>query len=149
MVNVKIGEGSKSKLTAESLLDFQVHVTLDGDPLSEREMKALLASSGGLVSLRGRWVELNRDKLAGALAHWKVERESEDGGIAESSSEKPLRDLLAKLRPYQQTGVHWLGFITRMRLGARLADDMGLGKKTIQVIALLLHLKAEPRCGAS
>ena len=47
--------------------------------------------------------------------------------------------LQATLRPYQQTGVHWLYFLTRLGLGACLADDMGLGK-TIQVLALLLVL---------
>jgi non-specific serine/threonine protein kinase len=51
------------------------------------------------------------------------------------------RELRAQLRPYQQAGVNWLGFLTRLGLGACLADDMGLGK-TIQVIALLLHDKA-------
>ena len=42
----------------------------------------------------------------------------------------------ATLRPYQQTGVQWLYFLTQLGLGACLADDMGLGK-TIQVLALL------------
>jgi superfamily II DNA or RNA helicase len=47
-------------------------------------------------------------------------------------------DLLkATLRPYQQTGLNWLWFLSELGLGACLADDMGLGK-TIQVIALLL-----------
>ena len=41
------------------------------------------------------------------------------------------------LRPYQQTGLNWLWFLSELGLGACLADDMGLGK-TIQVIALLL-----------
>ncbi len=41
------------------------------------------------------------------------------------------------LRPYQERGVGWLGFLGRLGLGACLADDMGLGK-TAQVIADLL-----------
>ncbi|MDD2732852.1 MAG: DEAD/DEAH box helicase [Desulfuromonadaceae bacterium] len=45
--------------------------------------------------------------------------------------------LLATLRPYQQTGLNWLWFLSELGLGACLADDMGLGK-TIQVISLLL-----------
>ena len=47
----------------------------------------------------------------------------------------------AQLRPYQQTGVSWLRFVTGLGLGACLADDMGLGK-TVQVIGLLLHRKS-------
>jgi non-specific serine/threonine protein kinase len=50
--------------------------------------------------------------------------------------------LLAQLRPYQQTGVQWLRFISQLGLGGCLADDMGLGK-TIEVLAMLLQRKAE------
>jgi non-specific serine/threonine protein kinase len=56
----------------------------------------------------------------------------------------PGPELQATLRHYQQVGVSWLRFATRLGLGACLADDMGLGK-TIQVIALLLVLRREQR----
>ena len=46
------------------------------------------------------------------------------------------------LRPYQAKGVGWLAFLEKWGLGACLADDMGLGK-TPQLLAFLLHLKAE------
>jgi SNF2 family DNA or RNA helicase len=48
------------------------------------------------------------------------------------------------LRPYQALGAGWLSFLEQWNLGACLADDMGLGK-TVQLIAFLLHLKAEKR----
>jgi len=44
------------------------------------------------------------------------------------------------LRPYQERGLSWLGFLRQFQFGACLADDMGLGK-TIETIALLLHDK--------
>ncbi len=47
--------------------------------------------------------------------------------------------LKATLRPYQDVGLRWLGFLARLGFGACLADDMGLGK-TVQVLALLLTL---------
>jgi non-specific serine/threonine protein kinase len=52
--------------------------------------------------------------------------------------------LQATLRPYQSHGVAWLRLLAELGLGACLADDMGLGK-TIQVLALLLRLRAA--CG--
>ncbi|HSS85125.1 MAG TPA: SNF2-related protein, partial [Reyranella sp.] len=52
----------------------------------------------------------------------------------------PGDTLKADLRPYQDAGLRWLGFLSRLGLGACLADDMGLGK-TIQVLALLLTLR--------
>jgi hypothetical protein len=54
----------------------------------------------------------------------------------------PGAELKATLRPYQQAGVRWLYLLTRLGLGACLADDMGMGK-TIQVLSLLLVLKRE------
>jgi SNF2 family DNA or RNA helicase len=40
------------------------------------------------------------------------------------------------LRPYQERGYSWLGFLRRWGFGACLADDMGLGK-TVQALALI------------
>ncbi|HSZ56909.1 MAG TPA: DEAD/DEAH box helicase [Tepidisphaeraceae bacterium] len=83
VVSVKVGERNKSRLGADALLEFSVNVALDGEPLSEDELRAMLESSGGLVSLRGKWVEVDRDRLAEALDHWKkVEREARGGGIS-------------------------------------------------------------------
>lgn len=50
--------------------------------------------------------------------------------------------LRAELRPYQQTGLDWLAFLWRHRLGGILADDMGLGK-TVQMLALMLHTREQ------
>lgn len=49
--------------------------------------------------------------------------------------------LNASLRPYQLNGLNWLWTCSKLGLGSCLADDMGLGK-TIQVLSLLLRLKA-------
>ncbi len=46
------------------------------------------------------------------------------------------RGVNATLRPYQQHGVDWLGFLKAAGLGGVLADDMGLGK-TLQTICTL------------
>jgi len=74
-VNVKIGDAAKSKLGADALLDFQLAVTLDGQPLTENDLRELLSGGQGLVRLRGRWVEVDREKLRETLDHWKhVER---------------------------------------------------------------------------
>ena len=83
VVNVKIGERAKGSLGAGALLDFSVRVALDGEPLDENELQDILRSSGGLVLLHGKWVEVDRDKLAEALKHWKqVERRAENGGLS-------------------------------------------------------------------
>ena len=78
-VNVKIGNRAAG-LGMETLLDFNVSISLDGDTLSDEEWEQLLADGDGLVQLKGRWVEVDRDKLNSVLAHWKkVQREADDG----------------------------------------------------------------------
>ncbi len=82
LVSVKIGDAVKSKLGVDALLDFSASVTLDGQTMTDQELQDLLASTNGLVRLRGQWVEVDSDQLAAALDHWKkVEREARDGGI--------------------------------------------------------------------
>lgn len=53
---------------------------------------------------------------------------------------KPTADLEGELRSYQQTGLNWMSFLAKTRLGGILADDMGLGK-TLQTLCLLRHTK--------
>jgi non-specific serine/threonine protein kinase len=42
---------------------------------------------------------------------------------------KTSRAFAARLRHYQQDGLNWLFYLHKMRLGACLADDMGLCKR--------------------
>ncbi len=81
-VNVTINTRKGSALSAEALLNFSVNTVLDGEPLTNSELEQLLESSGGLVKLKGKWVEVDREKLAAALAQWKqVESESQRSGL--------------------------------------------------------------------
>jgi non-specific serine/threonine protein kinase len=83
VVSVKVGDAAKSKLGAEALLDFSVSVGLDGQALTEAELRDLLAGPGGLVRLKGQWVEVDKEKLEAALRHGKqVEREARGGGMS-------------------------------------------------------------------
>jgi hypothetical protein len=83
VVNVTVGDRVKSKLGVDALLDFSVNVTLDGESLSEDEMRSILESASGLIPLRGRWIEVDREKLTEALKHWKqVERDARGGEIS-------------------------------------------------------------------
>ncbi len=79
-VSVRIGEAKKSALGLDALLDFQVGVALGGAQLSAAEIKGLLASSSGLVLLKGQWVEVDKEKLAAALDHWNKAKAAARGG---------------------------------------------------------------------
>ncbi len=79
-VQVKIGQAESSRVGTDGLLDFSVNLALDGQPLSQAEQQAVLAATDGLALLRGRWVEVDREKLQQALEHWgKVEKAHAQG----------------------------------------------------------------------
>ncbi|EQD51798.1 Non-specific serine/threonine protein kinase, partial [mine drainage metagenome] len=81
--SVRIGGTPPVSLGAAAMLDFSVALTLEGEPLTREEQRELLAASGGLLRLRGRWVEADGEQLAEALAHWRrIEREVRDGGLS-------------------------------------------------------------------
>src|SRR5881628_3039289 len=82
-VTVRVGEKRPSAVGMDALLDFSVAVALGDEKLTAAEVRQLLASSGGLVRLRGQWVELDRERLREVLAHWeRVRREAEEGGLS-------------------------------------------------------------------
>lgn len=71
-VTVTVGTRAPSKLGLDSLLDFRVATTLDGEELSETELRLLLAGTENLVLLRGRWVEVDRAKLQRRLDQFRA-----------------------------------------------------------------------------
>src|SRR2546428_8927032 len=82
-VAVRVGEKKPSAVGMDALLDFSVAVALGDEKLTGAEVRQLLASSGGLVRLRGQWVELDRERLREVLAHWeRVRHAAEDGGLS-------------------------------------------------------------------
>ena len=78
-VKVNIGK-SASGLGMDAMLDFDLSLSLDGETLSAIEWDQLMAGGDGLVRLKGRWVELDRDKLDSVLAHWKKVQSAAGGG---------------------------------------------------------------------
>ena len=66
-VSATVGTKPPSGIGADALLDFRIDVTLDGETLTAAEIRQLLAAQSGLQMVRGRWVELDADKLAQML----------------------------------------------------------------------------------
>jgi superfamily II DNA or RNA helicase len=80
VAQIAIGSKQASGLGVAALLDFNVEVTLDGEALTEQEIRSLLSGTDGLAFLRGRWVQIDRDALSATLARWsEVERAHADG----------------------------------------------------------------------
>lgn len=78
---VRLGDREPARMGADALLDFSVNLALDGQPLSDKEQRELLAAGDGLLRLRGKWVEVNRQRLDQALSHWQQLQEESAEGI--------------------------------------------------------------------
>ena len=82
-VTATVGGKTTSGLGKDALLDFRMEVTLDGEPLTAAEIKELLAKSDGLSLVRGRWVEVDRERLSRMLEHFQmVERHAANSGLS-------------------------------------------------------------------
>ena len=82
-VSVKIDTKNSSGIGVDALLHFSVGMSLNGETLNPSEIAQLLEATGGLVPLKGKWVEVDKEKLQEALAHWQdVERDVRRKGIS-------------------------------------------------------------------
>jgi non-specific serine/threonine protein kinase len=81
-VKATIGGRPPSQMGMDALLDFRMEVTLDGEKLSGDEIKQLWAHSDGLVLIRGKWVEVNRERLRRTLDEFEaIERRAASDGL--------------------------------------------------------------------
>lgn len=81
-LSVTIGSTPATAIDTDTLLDVSAVLTLEGAPLTDAERASLLATSASLVMLRGKWIEVDRDRLNEVLDHWKTaERAVKQGGM--------------------------------------------------------------------
>lgn len=66
-LNVKMGEEKPSLLGFDSLISLQPVLVVDGVELTKTDIKKLLQQSEGLALLKGKWVEVDHDKLRALL----------------------------------------------------------------------------------
>ncbi len=82
-VKVTVGAGRPAGVGLDAIMDFHAELTLDGDPVSESEWRAIASGTESLVQIRGKWVEVDREKIDEVLAHWKaIERARSEGGVS-------------------------------------------------------------------
>jgi hypothetical protein len=82
-VKATVGGRVPSKLGMDALLDFRMEVSLDGEALSAAEIKQLLADTDGLALVRGKWVEIDHDRLSRTLDQFRaVERRAAADGLS-------------------------------------------------------------------
>ncbi|WFU39850.1 DEAD/DEAH box helicase [Bradyrhizobium sp. CB82] len=82
-VKATIGGRAPSQMGMDALLDFRMEVTLEGEKLSAAEIKRLLAQSDGLVLVRGKWVEVDHERLRRTFDEFEAaERRAASDGLS-------------------------------------------------------------------
>jgi non-specific serine/threonine protein kinase len=82
-VKATVGGTAPSQVGMDALLDFRMEVTLDGEKLSAAEIKRLLAHSDGLALIRGKWVEVDHERLSRTLEQFEaIERRAATDGLS-------------------------------------------------------------------
>jgi len=70
-VTATVGTKPAGAFGKDALLDFRMDVTLDGESLTAREVKDILASANGLALIRGQWVEVDNQRLKRTMAQFQ------------------------------------------------------------------------------
>ncbi|MFZ2280962.1 MAG: DEAD/DEAH box helicase [Prosthecobacter sp.] len=124
-VSVTIDAPKKSSLHAGALLNFKIAASLEGEPLTAAEWEKLLSADTGLVSLRGRWIEVDGAQLQEVMSHWeRVQHATGEGGIGFLDGMRMLAGFDPRLAAVEEAGteaVHdWSDIIAGKNLAAVL-----------------------------
>src|SRR5262249_22483699 len=126
-VKATVGGKAPSNLGLDALLDFQLEVTLNGESLSKAEIKRLLAQSDGLAFIRGKWVEVDRERLTRTLAKFEaVERRAASDGLSFGEAMRMLAGAgIAEHGAAEQADLDWSQTIAGPWLAETLAGLRG------------------------
>jgi len=112
----------QNKVDADSLLAFNRRLALGDAELTEAEMRELLRSEGGLMFLKGRWVEVDKERLQEALDQWeRIRSEVRGGALTFSQGMRLLAGLPGDFRSGSESGAGLLRFEAGERLAGLLA----------------------------
>ena len=71
-VRAALGSKPPSNLGLDAMLDFEMDVSIDGEPLTPEEIRTMLSGRDGLQWIRGRWVEIDRTRLGQMLERFET-----------------------------------------------------------------------------
>ena len=77
-MSVSVGEKTPSRLNFKALVDFNAELFLGGESMKVSELKKLLSEAEGLVLIKGKWVEVNRERLKETLKAYEQARKLMD-----------------------------------------------------------------------
>lgn len=79
-LSLSVGEKKKSAVGLDAIVDFTPTLLVDGEELTEEQLREFLQMAEGLVLYKGKWVEINRKKLEAALSALEKAKEAAGDG---------------------------------------------------------------------
>ena len=85
-VSVKLGTKKPSKVGLDAIMDFSPELSLGGEPISPEELQSFLRMAEGLVRYKGKWVEIDKERLEKVLAAFDRLKDEIGGGLTLSEA---------------------------------------------------------------
>ena len=82
VLSISMGEKNPSVLGTDAILDFNPHFSLNGEILTENEIRGLLKSGEGLALIKGRWIEADKEKIQAVLEAYGRAKEAAKSGVS-------------------------------------------------------------------
>ena len=142
-LSVAVGTHPPVGVGMEAILNFSPELLLDGEKITRAEIEALLTETSGLAWLKGKWIEVDHEKLQALLKAY-----DEAGG----SDELTLADMIATQMNMKQliennddieievTTGEWLKDLRHRMLSPREIESLELGD---EFKATLRHYQQE------
>ena len=131
-VTVSVGGKQPSRVGLDALLSFDPKLSLGGEELSREELESLLSQTAGLHMLKGKWVEVDHEKLSAALEAYDNASALYGGGMTLADAMRMQMGLggpaaLQEGDEVRITNGEWLNSVlTNLKMPERLANiDVG------------------------
>jgi SNF2 family DNA or RNA helicase len=82
-LSVSVGDKQQSRVGFDALVDFRAELSLGGQQMTPDALRKLLMEAEGLVFIKGKWVEVNHQKLRSMLkAYEKAQQLTNDPNLS-------------------------------------------------------------------
>jgi SNF2 family DNA or RNA helicase len=132
-LSVKVGEQEPSKVGMDALLTFNAELFFGDDKITEEEFRALLAQTGGLSFIKGKWVEVDHEKLQSTLEAYEKAKELSESGEYTIAEAMRMQLNAAELFGIKEDDVslevsngEWLNSITSKLTNPSLIDNIAI-----------------------
>ena len=132
-LSVKVGEKQPSMVGMDALLNFDAEMYFGDDKITVEEIKTLLAESSGLSFIKGKWIEVDHEKLQATLAAYEKSKKLIEKGEYNLTEAMRMQLNAADILDINEADVSlevsngdWLKSITAKLTNISLIDNIAL-----------------------